>query len=212
MWFNDIRKLCDCMNTCSEKGIPFLFLVNFEKTEGYFIEHPLNQKEILFQTPLGGNKLLPADLKRGRPYGDIRMHPLSPDHYESRFRIVQEGLHRGDSYVTNLTVRTPVDIPCTLEDIFLRSNSSYQVLVPGHFVCFSPEQFIRIQGNTIATCPMKGTCEAAGPQALQSLLEDFKETAEHSTVVDLLRNDLSRVARNVQVKRFRYVDRVQARG
>lgn len=74
--------------------------------------------------------------------------------------------------------------------------------------CFLPEIFIRIQQGTIATYPMKGTMDASVPDARQKLWNDPKETAEHATIVDLLRNDLSTVASDVLVRRYRYIDEV----
>lgn len=53
---------------------------------------------------------------------------------------------------------------------------------------------------------MKGTINADIPHAREILLNDEKEKAEHATVVDLLRNDLSTVSTNVEVKRYRYFD------
>jgi para-aminobenzoate synthetase component 1 len=57
--------------------------------------------------------------------------------------------------------------------------------------------------------PMKGTIDASIPGAREKILNDPKEMAEHVTIVDLLRNDLSEVAENVQVTRFRYVDEIR---
>ena len=54
---------------------------------------------------------------------------------------------------------------------------------------------------------MKGTLPD-GEGAAERLMADAKEAAEHATVVDLLRNDLSRVAEHVRVERYRYVERV----
>lgn len=51
---------------------------------------------------------------------------------------------------------------------------------------------------------MKGTIRADIPNALEIILNDSKEAAEHATIVDLLRNDLSMVASDVEVARFRY--------
>lgn len=53
---------------------------------------------------------------------------------------------------------------------------------------------------------MKGTIDATLPSATRLLMEDEKEAAEHATIVDLIRNDLSIVADNVSVTRYRYVD------
>lgn len=44
------------------------------------------------------------------------------------------------------------------------------------------------------------------PDAEKVILQDYKETAEHCTIVDLIRNDLNQIARNIHVKRFRYID------
>ena len=74
------------------------------------------------------------------------------------------------------------------------------------FVCFSPETFIRIKGGRIYSYPMKGTLDASLPDAEKQLMEDRKEAAEHATIVDLIRNDLSRVAENVRVDKYRYID------
>ena len=53
---------------------------------------------------------------------------------------------------------------------------------------------------------MKGTLDASLPDAEKQLMEDRKEAAEHATIVDLIRNDLSRVAENVRVDKYRYID------
>ena len=56
---------------------------------------------------------------------------------------------------------------------------------------------------------MKRTIDASLPDAKNKLLKSEKETAEHYTIVDLIRNDLSLVAKNVKVDRFRYIDTIK---
>ena len=56
---------------------------------------------------------------------------------------------------------------------------------------------------------MKGTIQGDSDAAIQQLLDNKKETAEHATIVDLIRNDLSMVANNVSVPRYRYVDKLK---
>ena len=56
---------------------------------------------------------------------------------------------------------------------------------------------------------MKGTIDASHPDAQKTLKENTKEINEHNTIVDLIRNDLSKVAKEVQVKRFRYIDKIK---
>ena len=60
----------------------------------------------------------------------------------------------------------------------------------------------------ILSYPMKGTIDATLPDAENRLLQNHKETCEHYTIVDLIRNDLNIVATRVQVKRFRYVEKI----
>ena len=112
---------------------------------------------------------------------------------------------RGDSFLTNLTLRTPIECTASLEDIYLSSEATYRILLPGHFVAFSPECFVKLQGDELATHPMKGTIDAHLPNAAETLRADYKEGCEHHTIVDLMRNDLSRIANGVHVRRFKYL-------
>ena len=59
------------------------------------------------------------------------------------------------------------------------------------------------------TNPMKGTINAEIEHAEEVLLNDLKENAEHHTIVDLLRNDLSIIANQVTVSRFKYLDLIK---
>ena len=86
----------------------------------------------------------------------------------------------------------------------LKEENTEENLTP--FVCFSPETFVRIKGGRIYSYPMKGTLDASLPDAEKQLMEDRKEAAEHATIVDLIRNDLSRVAEDVRVDKYRYID------
>ncbi len=88
------------------------------------------------------------------------------------------------------------------------AKAKYKILLQDQFLCFSPEIFIQIRKGIISSFPMKGTIDASLPDAEKLLLENEKELAEHFTIVDLIRNDLSMVARQVRVKRFRYIERL----
>lgn len=200
---NDIQHM---MNVSGKEKRPFLFAVNFELTEGFFLQNPLGQAEILFDVIGQGNSPVKKAIENDIQFS---MNPLTYDAYKAKFDIVHQGLLRGYSYLTNLTIRTPISTNLSLRDIFVHSDAPYKLLLPGHFVCFSPERFVKISGDVISTNPMKGTIDASIPNAEQIILNDYKETAEHNTIVDLLRNDLSIVADNVKVSRFRYIDRIK---
>ncbi len=136
--------------------------------------------------------------------------PLYED-YERSFNIVKSNIMAGNSYLTNLTCQVPVSCNLSLEEIFHRAKGKYKLLLRRKrnltpFVCFSPETFVRIKGGRIYSYPMKGTLDASLPNAEKLLMEDRKEAAEHATIVDLIRNDLSRVAEDVRVDKYRYID------
>ena len=175
------------MNRCGRAGIPFLFGVDFEGIHGFFVEKPLSDPSVYFTIGTIGHYKT----------------PLSPIP-EPRIKI----LHSGDSFLLNLTERTPIETNLTLEQIFYHSQARYKLLLPDRLVCFSPESFVRIENNEILSYPMKGTIDATLPDAENRLLQNHKETCEHYTIVDLIRNDLNIVATRVQVKRFRYVEKI----
>ncbi|MBS5796089.1 MAG: aminodeoxychorismate synthase component I [Dysgonomonas mossii] len=206
MTTTDTNEIRHKMNIYGREGKPFFFAINFEQTEGLFIDKPLLQTDVLFQFCGKGNAPEQEVIKKVSSFNYI---PIPYSEYKKKFDIVHKGLKEGYSYLTNLTIKTPVSFNLTLEDIFFQSNASYKVLYSNKFVCFSPERFVKIAGKIISTNPMKGTIDANIPDAEQIILNDYKETAEHNTIVDLLRNDLSIIADNVRVNRFRYIDRIR---
>lgn len=194
------------MNICGKEKKPFLFAVNFEMTEGFFIENPLFQTQVLFKV-LDVHNNLPENKHSGEI--EFRFDPISYEKYKNKFDIVHNGLKTGYSYLTNLTIKTPVTTNLSFFDIFRYSNAPYKLLLPDRFVCFSPERFVKISDNIISTNPMKGTIDASIPDAEEMILNDRKETAEHNTIVDLLRNDLSIISDNVRVNIFRYIEHIK---
>lgn len=148
------------------------------------------------------------DPPANKPDLSFSKHPVAYAEYEEAFLEIRKHILAGNSFLANLTFPTPVETNLTLKQLFYHSQAPYKLLLDGEFVCFSPESFISIHDGRIFTFPMKGTINASLEGAEQLILSSPKETAEHHTVVDLLRNDLSRVAADVQVNRFRYIDRI----
>ena len=141
--------------------------------------------------------------------GDLlTKQPIALADYEHKYNQVIEALHKGDSFLMNLTIPTPVQNKLDFQTYFNHAKSKYVIWLKEQFIAFSPETFIQIQNGKIATFPMKGTIDACLPNAKELLLNDPKEYAEHATIVDLLRNDLSRVASKVRVTNFRYYEEI----
>ncbi len=137
------------------------------------------------------------------------LSPVPFSRYEKAFKLVRKNILHGNSFLLNLTFPTAVRTDLSLEEIFSHSLAPYKLYFKDQFVLFSPETFIRIRDGKIYSYPMKGTIDASVPNAEQTLMENEKELWEHNTIVDLIRNDLSMVARDVEVTRYRYIDRVK---
>ncbi len=149
----------------------------------------------------------PAEQVSDRPF-HLSSVPLDFGVYQRSFEYVVGQINIGNSFLTNLTFPTEIQLNHSLREVFYRSRARYKLWWRNRFVFFSPERFIRIKHHQISTYPMKGTIDAATPDAERRILQDTKEMAEHTTIVDLLRNDLSRHAERVHVRRFRYVEEI----
>ncbi len=135
--------------------------------------------------------------------------PVAFSEYREAFNRCKSALQRGDTYLINLTFKTPICTEYSLEEIFYFSKAKYKLLYKNDFVVFSPERFVKISSGKIETRPMKGTIDAAIPDAENALLTNKKELFEHNTIVDLLRNDLNIISHDVSVSEFRYIDKLE---
>lgn len=136
--------------------------------------------------------------------------PVSLDSYREKFETVLEHIRSGNTYLLNLTQPTQLYTSKSIKEIYMSAYAPYKFRIGDSVVCFSPEPFVTIEGNTISTFPMKGTIDASLPDAISTIINDPKEIAEHTMIVDLLRNDLGMVASDIRVKRFRFITTISA--
>ena len=282
------QEIIDKINQLASQDEPFLFVINYQGDKAFIrllsdinpeeclfdfegrgnfshawketVEKETVEKETLKKETLKEETLKKETLKEEIPEIIWQIEPPLYKDYERSFGIVKSNIMGGNSYLTNLTCKIPVNSNLSLEEIFHRAKGKYKLLLrkkrtqaenkahlkeeeaqnkahlkeeeeeqnKAHlkeeeqnkaylkeenkeenlkpFVCFSPETFIRIKGRRIYSYPMKGTLDASLPDAEKQLMEDRKEAAEHATIVDLIRNDLSRVAEDVRVDKYRYID------
>lgn len=223
------QEIIDKINRLASQDEPFLFVINYQGDKAFIrLLSDINPEECLFDFEGRGNlsHAWKETWKEGTWKEETwkkkiseeeisettwQIEPPLYEDYERNFNIVKSNIMAGNSYLTNLTCRVPVSCNLSLEDIFHRAKGKYKLLLRRKrnltpFVCFSPETFVRIKGGRIYSYPMKGTLDASLPNAEKQLMEDRKEAAEHATIVDLIRNDLSRVAENVRVDKYRYID------
>ena len=200
---------CEKMNDLAAQGTDFVFVIDYPREKCVVL--PLNEVDVSFMRfdfPNAGK----GAVRDVAANGSVVWRPGFPpyDEYERAFRHVKAGIMRGNSYLVNLTAWVGLETNLSLGEIFRRSVAPYRLWLKNRFVCFSPETFIRISNSgVISSFPMKGTIDAAVPNAAAVLENDEKEAAEHATIVDLIRNDLSIVAEGVHVKRYRYVDAIE---
>lgn len=194
------------MNYLGSSGIPFIFIIDYLAQKPIIIPvHEVQSEDLLYNFNGFSNTAQQYGPHRNLK---LRKSPVSYGRYKAAFdRIIKHQL-AGDSYLANLTFPTSIDINFTLREIYFLSHARYKVWYKDIFVVFSPEPFIRISDGKISSFPMKGTIDAAIPNAREMLLGDEKEHAEHVTIVDLIRNDLNSVAIAVAVERFRYIDMI----
>lgn len=196
----------ELMNTWSGRGVPFLFIIDFEQQKPLIFRlNEIDPAKILFEVNgFTNNPGYKATHKKFR----LVKHPEKYEEYLLKFNRVQDEISYGNSYLLNLTCATPIELNLTLRDVFLRSNARYKLWVDEEFVCFSPEIFVTIHDGIIRSFPMKGTIDASINGAENLILNDPKESAEHYTIVDLIRNDLNAVSNHVRVERFRYIETI----
>ncbi len=197
------------MDRLSAEETPFLFIIDFMAEQvNVFQEHEIleNGIQVQFRNFSKSRKNAKTDQEL-----ILKAFPETLQEYETGFNLVQKNLKLGNSYLTNYTRKTKIETNLSLEEIFYISEAKYKVLYRDQFVCFSPETFVEIKNGRIYTHPMKGTIDAAVENAVQELKNSAKEKAEHYTVVDLLRNDLSMVADNVRVDEFQRIDLIRTR-
>lgn len=145
----------------------------------------------------------------------------SKDDYESAVSRIQKYIAAGDAYQVVISQRTSshfVGDPLQLYRALRQNNPSpylfFMELDGAHLIGSSPETLVRVEDNEVTLRPIAGTrprglspTEDAAFEA--SLLADEKERSEHLMLVDLGRNDVSRVATpgSVRIPRFMEIER-----
>ncbi len=197
------------MNDLGKARHPFLFVIDFLANSSLVLEESEIDPERLLYSLGDYSNGIGSVVNENKETLSFSKSPMTFSAYQSIFNQIKSNLDYGNTYLTNLTQPTPIALNRTTKYIFKQAKATYKLWLKDKFVVFSPEIFVRIANGRIASYPMKGTIDAALPDAEKQILNDFKETAEHNTIVDLIRNDLSLIAENVRVERFRYIDRLK---
>ena len=197
----------ELLNYLGREGEDFLFIISYDKNT--LLAYKLDDIPSNIACFIDGK-----EFGTTLPYIPKEYHltksPISYNEYLSKFNQVKKHISAGDTYLLNLTQPTKITSSYTLEDFYTHSKAPYKLYIKDKFVCFSPECFIEIKDSIISTHPMKGTIDASIENAREKILSDTKELAEHTMIVDLMRNDLNMVGSNTKVEKFRYIDKIYA--
>ncbi len=134
--------------------------------------------------------------------------PVSPDRYRLALDRIKHYIRAGHTYQVNFTFRLTAPFAGDPWELFLRMTSAQSGLY-GAFLntgewavcCASPELFFQRAGNQLTCRPMKGTAARGLTTAADRRRRDWLQTsaknrAENVMIVDMVRNDLGRIARN----------------
>lgn len=137
---------------------------------------------------------------------------FSPTGYRNAVAEIVRSIRAGDSFQVNLSQRLLFPARGNAADLYMRlrrenpapeaayyNGGSFQILSS------SPETFLRVRNRRVETRPIKGTCRRSGDprfdaELAEELYRSDKDRAENVMIVDLMRNDLSRVCTDRSVR------------
>ncbi|MDG1728350.1 MAG: aminodeoxychorismate synthase component I [Algibacter sp.] len=155
-----------------------------------------------------------VEVARGTVFSDIKIKlRIHKDAYFDKVNMILEHIHRGDIYEANFcqefyaenTQINPLETYYKLNRISKPPFASFIKLEDKYVLSASPERYLKKQGDTIISQPIKGTAKRSmnvdDDKTLKlNLSEDKKERSENIMIVDLVRNDLSKTALQGSVK------------
>lgn len=182
----------------------FLFLIEDDQLT-ITAPHPdLIYKEIEKQTISNGGTVSKIDIQQ----------KLTKEQYIDKIVSLQKHILRGDCYEINFCQEffsenaeiNPADVFQKLMSVSPNPFSVFYRIKDKYLICASPERFLMKQGNEIISQPIKGTIkrnllDIGNEKALKNeLIHSAKDRAENVMVVDLVRNDLSKICEEGTVK------------
>lgn len=143
---------------------------------------------------------------------DLWWPAWTAEQHAGQVERVRAHIARGESYQANLTVRMAGHVPGDPQDLYRRlavaqggAHNAYLELDGFAVASASPELFLERRDDRIRLRPMKGTARRSPDPAedvrlAAALRADPKERAENTMIVDLMRNDVGRIARTGSVR------------
>ncbi|WP_309497028.1 aminodeoxychorismate synthase component I [Sulfurovum sp.] len=196
----------DTINSLGQNRTPFLFIISYDTNKIFAKALDVLDDDIFYK--LENLRNYPVETRTKEV--TFSKSPVAFATYKKSLEEVLEEIRSGNTYLLNLTFKTPIESNYSLKEIFTYARAKFKLYYKDEFICFSPERFVEMKDDNIATYPMKGTIDANLPDAKERILKDEKEMAEHVMIVDLMRNDLGIIGSDIKVEKFRYVEKIKA--
>lgn len=215
----DLKNNIENMKSKNFDGLDFPDVFFFQPKKIFFIKG--NSLEVSYLSSYESE--IEADLKTigemdsslGTPKHDpikIKLRIHKDDYFKKVARLL-EHIHKGDVYEINFcqefyseeTQIAPVETYFKLNEISKPPFAAFLKLSDSYLLSASPERYLKKSGSKVSSQPIKGTAKRAANEVEDMLLKealanDMKEQSENIMIVDLVRNDLSRVALKGSVK------------
>jgi len=138
---------------------------------------------------------------------------ISAEDYLKKVKQMLQYIHRGDIYEANFCQEfyaenmeiDPYKVFQNLNEISQPPFAVFLKLENNYLLCASPERYLKKEGSQVISQPIKGTARRSAnknedERIARELEKDPKERAENVMIVDLVRNDLSRIAKKGSVR------------
>lgn len=215
----DLKNNIENLESKNFDGLDFPDVFFFQPKKIFFIKG--NSLEVSYLSSYESE--IEADLKTigemdsslGTPKQDpikIKLRIHKDDYFKKVARLL-EHIHKGDVYEINFcqefyseeTQIAPVETYFKLNEISKPPFAAFLKLDDSYLLSASPERYLKKSGSKVSSQPIKGTAKRAANEVDDMLLKealanDMKEQSENIMIVDLVRNDLSRVALKGSVK------------
>ena len=197
-------------------------LIYCYQTQSWTLTHCRGQKALIqsfdwILSQFAFSKTMTSKLSKGITNQPFKLlsnwqNQITEQEYHQKFNQIQNYLHSGDCYQVNLTQRFQAQYQGDEWQAYLRLRNSNKapfsafIRLPEQVILsISPERFIKLNESKIETKPIKGTLPRHTDSKLDqiaanTLRQSTKDRAENLMIVDLLRNDIGKVAKSGTVK------------
>jgi para-aminobenzoate synthetase component 1 len=186
-----------------------LFFIKDNSVEFHYLKMVDNEMEFDFEEI---QKYKNPEVQRSENDIKIKLR-IHKDEYHQKVTKVLEHIKRGDIYEANFcqefyaenSTINPIEVYNHLNEISTPPFATFLKIEHQYALSASPERYIKKEGTKIISQPIKGTAkrlrsEIDDAQIASDLSRDIKERSENVMIVDLVRNDLSKLAKKGSVK------------